>query len=86
MYSLASVPQITPKQIEAQRQLWLDAIYQLTQTPEQRKLLTAALLERAVAGLLVDSVAYIDEDNPVAKYLVQATRKEVVRLIEELKG
>ena len=86
IYTLASIPNITPKQIEAQRQLWLDAIYQLIQTPEQRKLLTAALLERAVAGLLVDSVAYIDEDNPVAEYLVQATRKEVVRLIEELKG
>lgn len=86
MYTLASIPGITPEKIEEQRSLWLTEIEALPQIDSERKSreLTAALLERAVAGLAVDSMAYIDEQNPVAEYMVVSTRNEVTRLINRL--
>jgi hypothetical protein len=87
IYTLAQVEGITPDQIERQRQLWLSEIKKVTSErniDEKEKLLKAALLERAVAGLLVDSLAYIDENNPVAKYLVDSTREQVRKFYSEL--
>ncbi len=83
IYSLAGVRGITPEQIEKQRRLWLEEIFRLPSL--NHHLLKAALLERAIAGLLVDSMAYIDEENPVAGYMVESTRKQVRLLIRELK-
>jgi len=80
IYSLHEVARISPELIEEQRNLWLEEIYKLG----ERRLINAALLERAMAGLLLDSFAYIEETNIVAKYLVEATRAEVKRLIKEL--
>ncbi|HAP37733.1 TPA: hypothetical protein DIC29_03910 [Candidatus Shapirobacteria bacterium] len=80
IYSLHKIAGIGPELIEEQRNLWLEEIYKLG----DRKLIGAALLERAIAGLLLDSFAYIDSNNPVAGYLVEATRAEVKRLIKEL--
>lgn len=94
MYSLASIPNITNDDIENQRKLWLEEIRRvvfsegvsLIKDDLREKLLNAALLERAVAGLLIDSVAYIDEANPHAEHMVVATRAEVERLIGELEN
>jgi len=47
-------------------------------------LINAVLLERALAGLLVDAFAYIEETNPIAEYMVISTREEARRLTEEL--
>lgn len=49
-----------------------------------RTLLKAALLERAIAGLLVDSFAYIDEANPIAECMVASTRQQVQLLTKQL--
>lgn len=88
MYTLAQVPEISPDRIEEQRQIWLAAIAVLpqAQSAAQKKLLGAALLERAVAGLLVDGFSYIEEKNPIAEYLIDSTRTEVKRLIQALSG
>jgi len=88
IYTLAEVEGITLEKIELQRKLWLEEILQLPQVKNdrQRILLNAALLERAVAGLLVDSLAYIGETNPVAEHMVSATRAEVKRLLIELQA
>lgn len=53
-------------------------------SPGNRTLLKAALLERAIAGLLVDSFAYIDEANPLAEEMVTSTRRQVQLLTEQL--
>ncbi len=84
MYSLAEVKEITPQQIENQRQLWLEEIYSLADGEEEKRLILAALLERAISGLLLDSFCYIDEKNPVAEYLVTSTRHQVKHLMSQL--
>lgn len=48
------------------------------------KLLKAALLERATAGLIIDSFL-TNRENSISKYLIEATREQVKKLIEELK-
>lgn len=83
MYHLASVNGITPEAIEDQRTLWLDHIEPLAQGNDQRKLLNLALLERAAAGLNLDALS-VDPNNQVAPYLVDATRKSVEQLLEEV--
>ncbi len=87
IYSLAEIKGITPGQIEQQRKLWLEEIYSLSRvkkSSKNKKLLKAALLERAVAGILVDSIAYIDESKPIAGYMVSSTRKQLKKLLSEL--
>lgn len=80
MYDLASVENMTPKFIEEQRNLWLDKIKSVA---TNKKLLKYALLERAAAGLNLDSLS-IDTKKTITKYLVDRTRDILKELIEEL--
>jgi hypothetical protein len=87
IYSLAKVKDITPEKINAQQKLWLKTIFSVPEIANKKRnkvLVKAALLERAIAGLLVDAFAYIDKENPAAEWLVAFTRKNVKQLTEEL--
>lgn len=86
MYTLARVRDISAGQIEEQRELWLNQIHELAGDDHELVLIKAALLERAVAGLLVDSLAYLDEKAEMTAYLVATTRQQVKRLIGELES
>jgi hypothetical protein len=83
IYSLNSVGGITPEQIEEQRGWWLEEIYGLATVDDyqSKNLINAALLEMAVAGLLLDSFAYIDANNPVAEYMISSTREQVKKML-----
>ena len=76
MYELGNVRGITPDQIEQQRELWLS---QLPDLP----LVKAALLERAIAGLIIDNFL-ADKNKPIVKYLVDSTRGQIRKLMLEL--
>lgn len=82
MYHLNSVEDITPEEIEQQRAKWVSEIEALpqVQSTEGRRMLDLALLERAVAGLNLDSLS-IDPHRPTAAYLVESTRNQVVQLL-----
>ena len=87
IYTLAEIKGITPGQVEDQRKLWLKEIYSLPRvkkSSKNKRLLKAAFLERAIGGLLVDSIAYIDESKPIAGYMVSSTRKQLKKLLSEL--
>jgi hypothetical protein len=86
MYELSHVKGITSNQVEDQRKLWQKALVNLPSVKnnsKNKRLLDAALLERAVAGLVVDSLL-VDRGKPIAGYLVNSTRKEVERLCVRL--
>lgn len=82
MYSLAEIPNINPQIIEEQRNLWLKEIFSLKEAQSQRgkTLLRIALLERASAGLIIDSLT-INPHLPSASYLVESTRNQVKLLL-----
>lgn len=80
MYDLTQVSYITPKLVEEQRKLWLDEIEKRT---DNKSLLKYTLLERAAAGLNLDSLS-MDTKKPIAKYLVGRTREILKDLIKEL--
>jgi len=87
IYSLSGITRISKEKIDSQRNIWLDQIYNLSlirSSKNNRMLINAVLLERALAGLLVDAFAYIEETNPIAEYMVISTREEARRLTEEL--
>lgn len=84
MYELANVKNITTKDIDDQRSLWLNIIHEDVSTEEDKKLLYLALLERAAAGLAIDSFL-VDKRKNVANYLTDSTREEIKRLMGELK-
>ena len=84
IYSLASTADISAVQVKTQRKIWLDQIYQLAVDRHQERLITAALLERAVAGLLIDAFAYIDQEAPLAEYMAVSTRRQVLELTDQL--
>lgn len=81
IYSLERDKQADKKLIDNQRKIWKKVIYKIT---KDTKLITAALLERAMAGLVLDGLVYIDEKNALASYMVESTREEVIKLTEEL--
>src|SRR3989344_5239191 len=83
IYHLAEVPNINPEIVEEQRSLWFSKINNLVTSQEDRKLLNLALLERAAAGLNLD-VLSIDPKNPLANYLVNMTRNQVIALIKKV--
>lgn len=86
MYELAHVKGIKPAQVEKQRELWLSEILNLPwvrRSPKNKKLVKAALLERAIAGLIIDSFL-VDPKKPIAEYLSQSTRNQVKNLLEKL--
>ena len=87
MYELANVKDITPVQVDNQRKLWLDEIYKVTgaiNSKRTRKLVNAALLERSVAGFIIDSFL-CDPKKKISKYLYKSTKDEAQRLIKELR-
>jgi len=81
IYHLVEIDGITPEKIERQRELWLKEIFRLF--GKNNRLLRLALLERAAAGLNLDALS-VDPKLPIAKYLVEKTRKEVRYLIDEI--
>ncbi len=87
MISQASVTDFKPEQLDEQRNLWLQQIKeQINKSDEQQiRLLHAALLERALAALLVDGLAYLDDNLSNTQYLISVSRKRVKQLINDLK-
>jgi len=86
MYELALVRGLKPEQIKKQRKIWLSVLFNLPgvkNSSEKQRLIKAALLERAVAGLIIDSFL-IDQKRSMAEYLTQSTRNQVKNLLEEL--
>lgn len=83
-YHLSDVAK-TPEEVEEQKKIWLDHITALpeTRSSENQRLLKLALLERAAAGLNLDALS-MKTKTQIGKYLVDSTREEVERLIEEL--
>ena len=81
IYHLSSVAGMTAEEIERQRAMWLSEIKALpqAQTKEGKKLLNLALLERAAAGLNLDSLM-LNPEEPLSAYLVEATRDQVKEL------
>ena len=80
---MANIDRITPKEIENQRELWLEKIITLAESKNNRNLLNLALLERAAAGLNLDGLS-VDFNKPISKYLIEITRKQIRELISEL--
>lgn len=86
MYELGNVEEITSDQVEQQRELWLSQLLDLPwvrESLQNLRLAKAALLERATAGLIIDSFL-VDKNRPIAKYLVDSTRGQVKKLVSEL--
>ncbi len=84
VYHLAE-SNISIKEVEKQKSLWLEKILKLPQTSGKgnQRLLKLAMLERAAAGLNLDALS-IEIDKTHAKYLVESTRKQVAKLVEEI--
>lgn len=83
---LSHVEGITPEQVDEERRKWLEEIHSLPwpqENPNNRRLACAALLERAVAGFLLDGFL-MDPKVKITKYLVESERAEANRLISEL--
>lgn len=80
IYSLSDVENIEPYQIENQREMWMK---EMEAVAEDKTLLKYALLERAAAGLNLDSLS-VDIKKPIASYLVDRTREITKDLIKEL--
>ena len=86
MYELNRVEHITPDLVEDQRQIWLSSITSLPEmvsSAANGKLLRAALLERAMAGLAIDGFL-MDQQQPISEYLFNSTRDQVRQLSREL--
>jgi hypothetical protein len=71
---------VTPGLIEHQKELWRSHIWQLPKDDNEKKQINLALLERQLAGLMLDALT-VDASKPIAEHLVQSTRKEVEELI-----
>lgn len=82
-YHLSSVPNITPAEVNEQIALWISKIKALQNVKDNEKLYKLAMIERYAAGLNLDGLS-IDPKIPVAKYLVEFTRRELINLISEL--
>lgn len=83
VYELEHVKSIKPKDVDAQRKVWLGEIFKATGADKDReikRLVNAALLERAMAGLLLDSFL-VDRKRKIARYMTDSTRDEVERLM-----
>jgi len=86
MFELGHIDNITPDQIEKQRSLWLKEIFSLpfiVNSPENTLLIKAALLERATAGFILDSLL-IDPKKTIATYLTESCRDQAKKLITDI--
>lgn len=71
--------------LEKERKRWLDKIYNLTEmkgNQRNQKLVTLALLERAVPALMVDRFM-MNQTKPSAEIITKGARKELKRLLKE---
>lgn len=86
IYTLERVKGIRPTQVEKQREIWLSELFNLPRVRKSSKnlrLAKAALLERAVTGMIIDNFL-VDPKRPIAEYLTQSTREQVRKLTGEL--
>lgn len=86
MYELAHVKDITPEIVENQRKIWLNCIFKVTEVSDsiqKTRLLNSALLERSIAGFIVDSFL-CDPKKKISKYLYESSKNEARRLISIL--
>lgn len=86
MLGMEHAQELTPELLEKERQRWLEKIYALPQVKsdsKNKRLVTLALLERAVPALMVDRFM-LDADKPAAVIITEGTRRELKRLIKEL--
>lgn len=87
MYELSDVPGITPSEIENQRSIWFSELEKLSffkNGDRNKRLLDAALLERAMSGIIIDSFL-MDSSKEISRYLYDSTISEVLRLTKDLK-
>lgn len=80
MYALSSIESITPKDIEHQRNIWME---KMEQEAEDKTLLKYALLERSAAGLNLDALS-MNTTKKVTKYIVEKNREILKDLVAEL--
>lgn len=74
MFELARIDNITPKNIDEQKNIWLTEIYKVS---DNKKLIDAALLERAVAGLILDGLL-MDDKKETSKYIMDSLRERII--------
>lgn len=84
IYNLAQHPKVSRELIEDQRKLWIGTMQSESYVKQDLQAFKIALLERATAGLILDSFAYLDPKNPISLDLVESTRDQVKSLISEL--
>lgn len=80
IYNLAEYPATNRQLIEVQRQLW---IRKMLQVVTDERAFKVALLERSLAGLIIDAFAYIDPKNKVAALLIESTRDQIKQLLRD---
>lgn len=86
MLGMEHAENLTSKLLEKERDRWLQKIYSLSEVKENienERLVTLALLERALPALMVDRFM-IDETKPSAEIITKSAREELRRLIAEL--
>lgn len=85
IYNLSSLEDITSEIVEQQKELWLSKILGTHLKGVKLKLINLAFLERAAAGLNLDALS-IDQESPIAKYLIEETRRNLKKLIKKCRG
>lgn len=86
MLGMEHTENLTPELLERERKRWLEKIYALPEikgNSKNKRLVTLALLERAVPALMVDRFM-LDTAKSTAMMVTEGTRNELKRLIKEL--
>jgi len=79
-FDLAAKPTTTVELLDQHRQWWKQAIHQTINpsTPQEKRLLELAFLERAAAGLNLDALI---SPTPVSRWLINTLRQEIQSLM-----
>lgn len=83
---LNHVEDITPQQVDEQRELWQQAMMSvpfIKESEENQNFVKAVILERAVASFLLDSLL-VDVNKPIANYLTESSRDQTRKFMAEL--
>lgn len=86
MLGMEHANNLSEEMLELERRRWLRRIYSLPEikgNTKNERLVTLALLERAIPALMVDRY-YLDYSKPSGEIITRATRRELKRLIHEL--
>ena len=86
MLGMEHKPDLTSNDLESERDQWLNKMYNLDSVNKRKdgeKMVTFALLERAIPALMVDRYM-TDQSKHSAKVIAEHTRKELNRLVNEL--